>query len=205
MALLGVTSASEAAPMTWHYTGTVAGSSSLFFPTFPDIPIGTPASFTVTVDPAANQVRSWSTPCSSVGFGPGCEDWLGQYYFDIRLDVLGATYQNLGSVIEVNADIAHTWLMPGGVIIRYSYAWSGPNALPIRPLAIYAGEVADPESSALLMPFPRFEVLVPVYNEEELFYLRVVGTNPVRVPEPGVVLLMTCGLLCALSRRSRTP
>jgi hypothetical protein len=189
-------SEATAAPITFNYSGTVTQSFDVA-----TVPLGTPATFQISVDPNAD----FAEP-------PMFADNVGGYLGTMTVQFLGMTY--VGTVaFEVNQDLAFGVPQPGHVLVR-SLSWTGPlingsfpTALcsPFNPIPC-ADEllgVADPLSDALPVPFDPITARVRFANLSPNPSISVTGTL-VQVPEPSVIAMVLLAAAAGIARsRSR--
>jgi hypothetical protein len=190
-----LTAESSAAPMTWLYAGSIASS-----PDQSVVPVGTPVSFTLTVDPEANFLVN----------APGYPPWAGGYFATLQVDFSGLHYDGFGA-FEVNEDVANNQPAPGLVLFRH-LGWSGPNLFGRTarcqiPLCVdFLSQRADPTSPALpLLPLDPFRFAIPFEGSpfESRLFLSVSGHDPQLVPETRPVVLVATGLLVLTFVRRR--
>ena len=201
--------AADASPILYLYTGTASADPDL--QAF--IPIGSPATILLTVDPADNLV-------SMGGFGPPnfYPSNVGAYRFSAVLDFAGHEY-TLGGDLEINEDLAGRILLPGNVDLVET---TGVQGLPLvtdhPPLygpAPWCGFTicrvdnfgrSDPTSPALpFFPFVSipmsFEIPVADPNQSPFARVTISGSNPQVVAEPSSLLLVGTGLVAVARRR----
>jgi hypothetical protein len=200
LSLLGVRS-SDASTISWLYTGSVVSSFNNAL-----VPVGSPATIVLSVDPANNFAAG----------GPGVQPNAGGYLFDAGIDFTGRHY-NLHGAFEINEDLVFDQALPGDILLRY-LTQTGPSLDPSRPLPIYSPYPltcgypcafsypggADPTSPAF--PGPLTYAAFPLY-----FYdvdgrpeaISVLGTDPAVVPEPASGLLLLTGAIVLVQQRRR--
>jgi hypothetical protein len=197
----------DASPITYLYTG------AAFAPDLQDfIPIGSPATILLTVDPAANLVGDFGPP----NFYPPN---VGLYRFSAVLDLTGREY-TLGGYLEINEDVGRRVPHPGSVDLVEATGVQGPPLVTDHPplygpatacgftvcLIDNFGGGSDPTSPALpffpLVSFPiSFEVPVTDPNQFPFDRVTISGSNPQVVAEPSSLLLVGTGLVAVARRR----
>ncbi len=201
--------AADAAPITYLYTGTASA------PTLQDfIPIGTPATILLTVDPDDNIVGQFGSYPSNVG----------SYRFTAVLDFTGREY-TLGGYLEINEDVSVRFPHPGSIDLVETTRVEGPPLDTDQP-PLYGpatacgftlcrvdsfGGGSDPTSSALpvfsFVSFPiSFEVPVEDPNQFPFARVTISGSNPQVVAEPSTLLLFGTGMALVVGTiRRRRP
>jgi hypothetical protein len=170
------------------------------------VPVGSPASIVLTVDPANNFAAG----------APGVLPNAGGYWFDAGIDFIGLHY-NLHGAFEVNEDLVYDYPLPGSMLARY-LSLTGPALDPSAPpwqllytpyppcgppCAYFYPASVDFSSPALpSLPIAYFSLYF--YDTTGRSPITVQGTNPQAVPELGSGVLVLTGaiLLMRLRRRS---
>ncbi len=198
--------AADASPISYLYTG------AAFAPNLQDfIPIGSPATILLTVDPADNLVGDFGPPNY---YPPN----VGSYRFSAVLDLTGREY-TLGGYLEINADLAGGILLPGNVDLVETSRVEGPPLVtdhpPLYGPAPWCGFTicrvdnfgrSDPTSPALpFFPFVSipisFEIPGADPNQSPFARVTISGSNPQVVAEPSSLLLVGTGLVAVARRR----
>jgi hypothetical protein len=182
----------SATPMTWAYTGSIVSS-----PDESVVAVGTPATFSVTVDPDDNFVAG----------APFYPPWAGGYWVDIQLDFSGLHYRVRGA-FEVNMDLAFLVPLPGQMLHR-QVSWQGPDLFDRRvgcfpqPCAFFFfAPGVDPSSPALPpLPFDPFVFTLPFATNlpfQRPVFVSIGGHDPQLVPELTSVVLVGAGIFALI-------
>jgi hypothetical protein len=181
-----------AAPITYRYTGSVIGSA--FPPSLPFVPVGTPATFTLTADP--------DHPLAI----PNLPSYMASYETTLAVTVAGLNYV-INGYLEVNGDVLspnNPSAPASGFVNLREFLTAGPSFLPYVPRLCpptfgcleFNSAPTNPNSRELLLPYPTFSFPIQFQGAlGEFAAIRITGSNPQVVPEPTSLTLMTIGLM----------
>jgi hypothetical protein len=187
VATLAVVRSTSAAPITWMFTGPVDSTES---PWTDILPLGTPATLTISWEPSTPQIS------------PGCPPGSGLYpaVTEATLSVLNYSVPFGGRAIEVSAPNGNCSAHDFGVVFNMAV---GPHTPP------FLG--AFDEIHAVVFPTNRFganlsAILAPVENGvifvQHPFFTSFRFRAPLEVltpvPEPATMVLFGSGLAVAL-------
>jgi hypothetical protein len=194
--LVATPAVSEAASISYLYTGSVTSTDPSLAAL---IPLGSPATILLTVDPEANNVQG------DPFFPPN----VGNYFFSAVLDFTGRQYILVGA-FEINADV-NNFPLPG-LVELVELGASGPQLPGFTSLgglpAPWCGfgmcrsdfGHTDPTSPALPL-FPVVSFPLGFTTGDPMFSLVTIsGSDPQVTPEPGTVILFGSGVAGIASR-----
>lgn len=195
--LVAAPASSEASPISYLYTGSVTSTDPALAAL---IPLGSPATILLTVDPANNFYLQdpQNHPPNSGGYRYSAVlDFTGREYsfygaFEVNAGLNGHQFPGGIELVEFNASGPQ---LPGfGSLGGLPFAWCGPGVC--RSEFAYT----DPTSPALpFFPFVSFPLGFSTGNPR-LSQVTISGSDPQITPEPGTLILFGSGVVGIASR-----